>query len=566
MSDFKNLIIAMIAAVAILAGWQYFYESPKLKEYEKQAEIRRKTDITSSIKIQKPEKFLSREDSLDHYKNRVRVKGDKIEGSISLVGARVDDIILSQYAKTINGDMPVEILHPSRSKDSYFAEFGWFSQSKDIDLPSANTVWRANKKILRSGESVMLTWINRQGITFQMDIYLDKEYMFTIRKSIKNGSGNKLVVQDYSLINRIFEQEKKFAISHEGPLGVFNGILDEVSYEDLQSKNKVEFNDNKAGSWFGISDKYWLSAIIPDKNRKFDSNFRHSKYLDKDKYQVAYLAEEEVIAPGSESLSVSHLFVGAKVVSILDFYGQYLNLDLFDRAVDFGWFYFITKPMFSALKFFYEVVGNFGLSILIVTIIVKIFLFPIANKSYYSMSKMKKLAPEMNRIKELYADDKMKQNQAIMELYKKEKVSPLSGCLPLLVQIPIFFSLYKVLFITIEMRHAPFYGWIHDLSAADPTTIFNLFGLISWQPPSFLMIGAWPLIMAFTMYIQQKMSPEPSDPIQAKVMKLLPLIFIFMFASFPAGLVIYWAWSNILSVAQQYFIKIRAYRKENLVI
>ena len=566
MSDFKNLIIAMVAAIIILAGWQYFYEVPKMQEYEEQAKVRRKTDISSNVKIQKPEKFLSTENALNNYKNRVRVKGEKIEGSISLVGARIDDIILSQYHKTVDDKQLVQLLHPSRSKDSYFAEFGWLSQSKDIDLPDSSTVWRANKNVLKSEDSVSLTWVNRQGITFQMDIYLDKEYMFTIKKSIKNNSGRNIVVQDYSLINRIFAQDKKFAISHEGPLGVFNGILDEVSYEDLQSDDNVEFKDNKAGSWFGISDKYWLSAIIPDKNRKFDSNFRFSKYLNKDKYQVSSLAEEEVVANGSQSSSVSHLFVGAKVVSILDFYGQYLNLDLFDRAVDFGWFYFMTKPMFSALKFFYDVVGNFGLSILIVTIIVKMFLFPIANKSYHSMSKMKKLAPEMNRIKELYAEDKMKQNQAIMELYKKEGVSPLSGCLPLLVQIPIFFSLYKVLFITIEMRHAPFYGWIRDLSVADPTTIFNAFGLIPWDPPSFLMIGAWPLIMAFTMYIQQKMSPEPSDPIQAKVMKLLPLIFIFMFASFPAGLVIYWAWSNILSVAQQYFIKIRAYRKENLVI
>lgn len=566
MSDFKNLIIAMIAAVAILAGWQYFYESPRMKEYEKEAKIRRETDITSNVKIKKPEQFLPREDTLNNYKNRVKVKGSKIEGSISLVGARIDDITLSKYFETIKKESRVQLLHPSRSKDSYFAEFGWFSQSKDIDLPNANTIWSANKKVLKSGDSVVLTWVNRQGITFKIDIHLDDEYMFTIRKSIKNGGSKRLIIQDYSLINRIYKQDKKFAISHEGPLGVFNGILDEVSYEDLQSKNKVEFNDNKSGSWFGISDKYWLSAIMPDKNRKFDSSFRHSKYLNKDKYQVSYLSEEEVISPGDQNLSVSHFFVGAKVVSILDFYGQYLNLDLFDRAVDFGWFYFITKPMFSALKFFYDVVGNFGISILIVTIIVKIFLFPIANKSYHSMSKMKKLAPEMNRIKELYADDKMKQNQYIMELYKKENVSPLSGCLPLLVQIPIFFSLYKVLFITIEMRHAPFFGWINDLSAADPTTMFNLFGLLPWSPPEFLMIGAWPLIMAFTMYLQQKMSPEPSDPIQAKVMKFLPLIFIFMFASFPAGLVIYWAWSNILSVAQQYFIKVRAYKKENLVI
>lgn len=566
MSDLKNMLFAMIAAIAILGVWQFFYETPRLKEYEKQAQLRKKSDVIKNIKLEKAETFVRHEDAIKDYNSRIVIDGKDVKGSISLIGARIDDLSLVKYGTSIDDKDPIVLLHPSKTKESYFAEFGWFSQSKELDIPNANTVWSADKRILKSGEKVTLTWVSRQGVTFKIEIHLDDEYMFTIRKTVRNSSGKKIVIQDYSLINRIYNLENKSPISHEGPLGVFNGILDEVSYDDLQSKSKMDFNDNRSGSWFGISDKYWLTAIVPDQNRKFDTTFQYSKYLNKDRYQVGYLGPEESISSGDEDVSVSHFFAGAKVVATLDFYGKYLNLDLFDRAVDFGWFYFITKPMFSALKFFYDAVGNFGLSILIVTIIVKMFLFPLANKSYYSMSKMKAIAPEMNRIKELYADDKVKQNQAIMELYKKEKISPLSGCLPLLVQIPIFFSLYKVLFITIEMRHAPFYGWIRDLSAADPTTIFNLFGLLPWNPPSFLMIGAWPLIMSLTMYIQQKMSPEPADPVQAKVMKLLPLIFIFMFASFPAGLVIYWAWSNILSIAQQYFIKIRAYRKENLVI
>ena len=566
MSDFRSLLGAMVFAMLILAGWQYFYEMPRLKEYERQAQIRKESAVIPNVK-NLSEGFVTAGDAIGNYKSRITFDSPKVKGSISLVGARIDDLVLSQYTKSIDDHTKITLLHPSKTKGSYFAEFGWISKSNEVELPDANSLWSADKTMLKPGEKVTMTWANRQGITFQLEIHLDDEYMFTVRKTVKNKSGKNIALQDYSLINRIFEQsDKKFAISHEGPLGVFNGILDEVSYEDLVSKKKVEFDNNRSGSWFGISDKYWLTAMIPDQSRPFDAMFQHSKYLDKDKYQVGYIGSEEVVSAGRETSSISHFFAGAKVVSILDIYGKYLNLDLFDRAVDFGWFYFITKPMFSVLKFFYDAVGNFGLSILIVTIIVKMFLFPLANKSYYSMLKMKKLTPEMTRIKELYADDKMKQNQAVMELYKKEKISPLSGCLPLIVQIPIFFSLYKVLFITIEMRQAPFFWWIKDLSAPDPTTIFNFFGLIPWNPPAFLMIGAWPIIMAITMYVQQKMSPEPSDPIQAKVMKFLPLIFVFMFASFPAGLVVYWAWSNVLSVLQQYFIKIRAYRKENLVI
>jgi YidC/Oxa1 family membrane protein insertase len=336
-------------------------------------------------------------------------------------------------------------------------------------------------------------------------------------------------------------------------IGVFNKLLKEVSYQDLESDGPLSFRDTEPGGWLGISDKYWLSAILPNSktDTKFDAHFKYNN----NKYQVDYLSQKKSVAPGSTTSSVNNLFAGAKVLSLLDFYGQYLKLDLFDRAIDFGWFYFITKPIFNALRYCYDLVGNFGISILLITIIIKLALLPLATKSYRSMNKMKQLQPQMESIKQLYKDDKIKQNQAIMELYKKEKVSPLSGCLPLLIQIPIFFSLYKVLYITIEMRHAPFYGWIHDLSAPDPTTIFNLFGLIPWAPPTFLMIGAWPLIMALTMFIQQKFNPEPSDPVQAKVMKLLPLFFIFMFASFPAGLVIYWAWSNIISIIQQAFIK-----------
>lgn len=568
MHDFKNLAMAIVAAIIILVGWQYFYEMPRLKEHERQAAERRKfeeaakknntADGGAKAVLESSLKFQSLEDALMSSGPRVKIESNKVKGSISLTGARIDDIILPEYLESVDpNSAPVRLFSPSKTEKAYFAEFGWTSTSdQSIHWPDAKTVWQANKGTLVAKDSVKLNWQNDQNITFEIEISLDENYLFTIKRSMRNGSGKAILFQEYGLINRIYDQKDKMFISHEGPIGVFNKILKEVSYGDLESDGNMSFNNNQAGSWFGISDKYWLATIIPDQSSgAFDAKLQYARHLGKNKYQADYLSAKQSLAPGGQHMTTSHLFVGAKVISNLEFYERYLNLDLFDRAIDFGWFYFITKPMFGALKYFYDLVGNFGISILIVTILVKIILFPLANKSFHSMNRMKELQPEMNRIRELHADDKMKQNQAVIELYRKEKVSPLSGCLPLIVQIPIFFSLYKVLFITIEMRHAPFFGWIRDLSAPDPTSIFNLFGLIPWNPPAFLMIGVWPIIMALTMFLQQKMSPEPADKMQAQVMKFLPLIFVFMFASFPAGLVIYWAWSNVLSIIQQYFIK-----------
>lgn len=557
MSDFKNLAIAIVSSVIILLGWQYFYEKPKMEKQQERVQEQRKLQALYTAKIEQTKRFLTREESLKESGSRITIAGDKIKGSISLKGLRIDDVILNEYSEEISSsNKPVSLLYPSKTLHTYFIEFGWISEDESIEWPNSQTIWQTDSKFLYPNNKVTLTWQNKQKVTFVTEIALDDNYMFTIKQQLTNASGKTIYFQDYGLINRIHEGKNQFAISHEGPVGVFNKILKEIKYEDIESDNNINIANVTPGSWFGISDKYWLTALIPDQNSNFDVKMRYSKYLNKNKYQLDYISSKQMLAPGDTSFSTTHLFVGAKKISMLDYYGKKLHLDLFDRAIDFGWFYFITKPMFSALKYFYDLVGNFGISILIVTIIVKLILFPLANRSYRSMNRMKTLQPEMARIRELYASDKMKQNQAIIELYRKEKVSPLSGCLPLLIQIPIFFSLYKVLFITIEMRHAPFYGWVKDLSAPDPTTIFNLFGLIPWSPPAFLMIGIWPIIMAFTMYLQQKMSPEPSDPVQAKVMKLLPLIFVFMFASFPAGLVIYWAWSNILSIIQQYFLKL----------
>ncbi len=554
MEQTKNLIIAVVMATLVLFAWQHFHEKPALEARQKQSQNGSNLPNAPQEAVSKEPVLLNRETVIDSTP-RVKIQSDDLQGSISLIGARIDDIILPKYLVTDNPDSPpVTLLSPAKTKGAYFAEFGWLSSS-NIDLPNSKTLWHADKDVLTKNSKMTLTWVNNQGVHFMIEFFLDDKYMLSIKQIVNNASGQAITFYNYGLVSRFEDASKKFFISHEGAIGVFNNILHETDYEDLKKDKKQEFKSNVSGSWFGISDKYWLTAVVPDFTKTYDSNFSYSSLEGHDRYQVDFITQKQILAPGeSDSYSI-HFFVGAKVLTILEGYEQYFKLDLFDRAIDFGWFYFITKPMFKALKFFYELLGNFGLSILMVTIIVKAVLFPLANKSFKSMNKMKQLQPQINRIRELHANDKMLQNKEIMELYKRERVNPLSGCLPLLVQIPIFFSLYKVLFVTIEMRHAPFYGWIHDLSAPDPTTIFNLFGLLPFDPPSFLMIGVWPIIMAVTMYIQQSLNPQSADPVQAKMMKLLPAIFLFMFASFPAGLVIYWAWSNLLSILQQWFLQ-----------
>ena len=558
--DIKNLIIAVVLTMLVLFTWQYFYELPRLRE-ETKASSKPIATHTQPKVVEK--EYTRQEVVLQSNGGRVQISTDKLSGSIALTGARIDDLILNQYKGDLNSNSPIVLLAPSKVKTAYFAEFGWLLSEGAMELPDAHTVWSANKPKLGVGDTVQLSWRNSEDMLFRIDISLDENYMFTVTQKFTNSTKAPIAIREYGLISRtLAEKQSSMAISHEGPVGSFNKVLKEMSYEKLDSDKEKSFSNNASGSWLGISDKYWLTALIPDQHINFDAKFKHIATSGKQKYQVDYVSDVQHMNPGQTNTTTAHFFAGAKVVSLLDAYAKNLNLDLFDRAVDFGWFYFLTKPLFKILNYLDGIFGNFGLAILGVTVIVKLALLPLAQKSYTSMNRMKELQPEIVRIKELYADDKVKQNQAIMELYKKQKVNPLAGCLPLLIQIPIFFSLYKVLFISLEMRHAPFYLWIKDLSAPDPTTIFNLFGLVPWAPPHFLMIGIWPIIMAFTMYLQQKMSPEPSDPMQAKLMKFLPLIFVFMFSSFPAGLIIYWAWSNVLSIAQQYFIKVQHERTQ----
>lgn len=503
---------------------------------------------------------LSRQERLQA-SQRIAIKSDKLHGSISLKGARFDDLTLAKYKETLEKDSPdVTLLTPNGDENAYFAQAGWVAGDGKTKVPDGKSEWQADKQILSAGDSVNLNWDNGEKVTFILTISLDNDYMFSISQRVENHSGNEISVTPYGYINRAYKDASNNAIMHIGPLGVMEGALTEVSYKSLREKgNKTD--DNSSG-WFGITDKYWLTALIPDYNQ-FKTSFSHYNKNDLDRYQVDYLGTPQVVADGTSQEAKLRLFAGAKEINVLDTYasgnanGKAPPIPLFDRAVDFGVLYFLTKPLFLMLNFFYSLIGNFGLAIMMVTIIVKILMYPLANKSYKAMAKMRILQPEMARIKEKYKDDQMAVNKETLELYKRHRVNPASGCLPLLVQMPVFFALYKVLYVTIEMRHAPFFGWLTDLSASDPSNVFTAFGLIPWATPHFLHLGILPILYATTMIIQQHQQPAPPDPTQAKMMKIMPFFLLFIFASFPAGLVLYWVWSNSLSILQQEIITLR---------
>ncbi|MGA7487784.1 MAG: membrane protein insertase YidC, partial [Xanthobacteraceae bacterium] len=495
---------------------------------------------------------------------RVRIETPSLSGSIALKGARIDDLSLIKYRETVDpSSPPIVLLAPSGSPHPFYAEFGWSPPSGvPVKLPGPDTVWRQEGSgALSVGRPVTLVYDNGEGLEFRRTIAVDENYLFTLKDEVTNKGAAPVTLYPYALISRHGTPHTLgYYILHEGLIGVFGDKgLQEETYANIEKQKTISFTATDV--WLGITDKYWAATLLPDTNMRVDAKFSAGTIGNNVKtYQTDYLGPAQTIAPGATGAVDGRLFAGAKEVSIVDGYNERLGLNKFDRLIDWGWFYFITKPLFLAMDWIYHKVGNFGVAILIVTVIIKIFFFPLANKSYASMAKMKAVQPEMMAIRERYGDDKMKQQQAMMELYKKEKINPVAGCLPILIQIPVFFSLYKVLFVTIEMRHAPFFGWIRDLSAPDPTTVFNLFGLIPWDPShlpligAFLMLGAWPLIMGVTMWAQMKLNPPPPDPTQAMIFNYMPIIFTFMLASFPAGLVIYWAWNNTLSVLQQSFI------------
>jgi YidC/Oxa1 family membrane protein insertase len=564
MSEHRNLIAAIALSVAIILAFQFFYEMPRMREAQRQAEAQRSVATetqapapagqTPGVAVPSaaaPSPAVTRAEALAR-SPRVRIDNGAIHGSIALKGGRLDDVTLARYRETVDPSSPeIVLLSPPGSPHPYFAEHGWVPAEAGVAVPGAETLWAADGDKLTTEKGVTLRWDNGQGLSFTKRVEVDPDYMFTIRRSVTNSSDKPVTLYPYGLLSRWGTPPTQgYYILHEGPIGVFDNSLQEYKYTAVAEEGKVEFDST--GGWMGITDKYWLASLVPQQDLALRGGFRH--VAEGDRYQADYRGPGLTIAPGQTVDVTDRMFAGAKVVTLLDRYSNEYNIPLFDRAVDFGWFYFLTKPIFYLLHWIHAAVGNYGIAILILTLLVKGAFFPLADKSYRAMAQMKKLQPEMQKLRERFEDDKVRMNQELMALYKKEKVNPVSGCLPIVIQIPVFFALYKVLFVTIEMRHAPFFGWIHDLSAPDPTSLFNLFGLLPFTPPHMLMIGVWPLIMGFTMWLQQKLNPQPTDPTQAKVMQFLPVMFTFLFATFPAGLVIYWSWNNTLSIAQQWAI------------
>ena len=548
----RNVLLAVILSTIVLVFWGTFFEAPIVEqEYEKKIE---KKQDTSSPSIDEGEKEIKNEiarSDLINNTNRIKIENENIKGSISLEGAIIDDIIFKNYNETIGGEKKVIFLNPKNSSNEYFIETGWATGGAEkIKLPMNDTVWKVKgNNTLTPTTPVVLEWDNGSDLVFSKKIELDNKFLFTITQSIKNNSNKSFQFYPYAQITRN-EKPKgmQIYILHEGFLGVFGDELKEKDYEDIE---KEKFTISTPKGWLGITDKYWLTAIVPEKGKEFKAEF----VAKKGKYRANFIIKDATILnPESSIKNEINTFVAAKEVAVIDNYAEKLGIEKFDLAIDWGWFYFFTKPLFFIIDYFFKLTGNFGLAIVIITALVRLIFFPLANYSFKSMAKMKILQPEMLRLKELHKNDKVKLQQEMMALYKREKVNPISGCLPVLIQIPFFFAIYKMLYVTLEMRHQPFFGWIQDLSARDPTSIFNFFGLIPWDPPTFLMIGAWPILMGISMYVQQKLNPTPPDPVQAKIFMFFPLFLTIILAPFPSGLVVYWTVNNILTIAQQWVI------------
>ena len=581
--DQRNLLLAVVLSLAILVTWEVFIGGPQreqLIERAQQADQAESRDVPSGQPTDIPTPSLtetpgmtaavapgatalrSREDVLGEG-GRISIESSKLKGSISLQGGQIDDLVLTQYRETLEPGSPnIVLLWPDGVAQPYYANFGWTGGPEGTAVPSPETVWQANHNTLSPGNPVTLTWDNGEGLRFERLIELDENYMFTVTQRVVNNGEAPVTLSPYGLVSRTGTPDiLGFYILHEGLLGVLDETLEEIDYDELVEDGPEQFTST--GGWLGITDKYWLVALVPDQERTINAEFHYTGSGGQDKYQTDYIYQALSIVPGASVQVTSRLFAGAKVVEILDTYRDDLGIPLFDRAVDFGWFYFLTKPFFHALHYFAGQLGNFGLSILLLTVLVKIAFFPLANKSYRAMAQMRKLQPNMLEMRERFGDDKQRLNQEMMALYKREGVNPMSGCLPVVIQIPVFFALYKVLFVSIEMRQAPFYGWIEDLSARDPTSVLNGFGLLPWDVPelgalSILNLGVWPIVMGLSMMLQHRLNPQPTDPMQAKIFMFMPIFFTFLLAQFPAGLVIYWTWNNLLSIIQQMVIMKRA--------
>ena len=578
----KNLLIAIVLSIVVLLGWQMFYASPKMEEEQARRQTQQQTTNQSGVPapgtpapatgvptpggVAAPGAAvgpgglaLTREQALAA-SPRVAIDTPAVRGSVALKGGRIDDLVLKRYRETVDPNSPnVILLSPAEGPNAYFAEYGWVAPpGSSVRLPDRDTIWKTEGSgTLTPQTPITLVWDNGQGLTFRRAISIDDNYMFTVKDSVDNKSAGDVTLFPYARLRREGTPHiQGFFILHEGLIGVLGkGGFTEITYANaIEDGGKTV--DNAKGGWLGITDKYWAATLIPNQSVEYRGTMTGNKRTDGqvESYQTDYLLPATVVPAGASSETEGRFFAGARKVSLIQNYADTLQILQFDLLIDWGWFYFITKPLFWLIEWLYGLLGNFGLAILAVTVIVKLAFFPLANKSYESMAKMKKLQPEMERIRDRYKDDKMRQQQELMALYKTEKINPLAGCLPILIQIPVFFALYKVLFVTIDMRHAPFFGWIHDLSAPDPTSIFNLFGLLPFAVPEFLHIGAWPILMGITMWVQMQLNPQQPDPIQQKIFNWMPVLFTFLLASFPAGLVIYWAWNNVLSLAQQWLI------------
>ena len=550
--DTKNVIAAISLSAAVIILYSLFFAPAVVdqKDISNDKNITNENSSTDAPSLVQDEETIkiSRNEALKE-NERVLFENDKIRGSISLIGSSIDDLTFKNYTNTLNGDDNVILLNPKQSDNGYYVETGWATTNKNIDLPNSKSLWSiegSNK--LTPSSPVILSWTNNQNIKFLKEISIDKQYLFNIKQTIINSSDKTYNFYPYGqIIRNVAPDVTNFYILHEGLIGVFDDQLVEEDYDDIEEK---KYSKNAQSGWLGITDKYWLTSLIPEKDKSFRSDFDY-----KNKFRANFIETNATEVGANETKSNSiRLIIAAKEVNVIDGYAESENINKFDLAIDWGWFYFIVKPLFFAIQYFFNLAGNFGIAIIMITACIRLAFFPLANYSFRSMAKMKVLQPEMTRLKELHKEDKMKLQQEMMALYKREKVNPISGCLPIFIQIPFFFAIYKVLFVTIEMRHQPFFGWIKDLSERDPTSIFNLFGLIPWDPPSFLLIGVWPCLMGVSMWMQQKLNPTPPDPVQAKIFMFFPLFLTVILAPFPAGLVIYWTINNILTMAQQYII------------
>lgn len=587
----RNMFIAIGLSLIVVFGWQFLIVTPQMDEMQRQAEIAAQeagdsgtadVNITSDTGVEGTTEIAAAPQTAATFEDRaaalasqprVQINTASLTGSINLIGGRIDDVALKNYRETVDPTSPmIDLLAPANGPEGYYVEQGWVAPSENVTVPDSRSEWTAEPgAVLTEATPLTLSFDNGEGLKFLRTISVDDNFLFTVTQSVENSGAGDVALFPYArVVRQSVPKLANFFILHEGPVGVMGeNNLVEKSYNDLVKERQVDFEATEG--WLGFVDKYWAAAVIPAPGTSFSARFSARGVEGSEIYETNFVSQAPLVAAaGGSASSTSYVYAGAKIEAVIDNYEQTYGFNHLELLIDWGWFHFLTKPMFYLIRFLHGVLGNFGFAILAVTLIVKILFFPLANRSYASMAKMRKVQPELKALQERHKDDKAEQQKAMMELYAREKINPISGCWPTLLQIPVFFSLYKVLFVTIEMRHAPFFGWIQDLAAPDPTHVFNLFGLLPYDPLSvpvigtFLAIGIWPVIMGISMWVQMRLNPPPTDPTQAMIFGLMPIMFTFMLGTFPAGLVIYWAWNNSLSIAQQWTIMKRHGAEVNL--